>query len=106
MSHHFAILSPNTSNANGQSPIGPKAEIVNALGTMNTHPQSPGENVLWGPGVKLEMVNDEDPLKQILLTITEEEIAWLVIARMMQTFGWRVVDLETGDAVELIEEDD
>ena len=45
------------------------------------------------------MKND---LKQILLTITEEEIAWLVIARMMQAFGWRVVDLETGEAVGLV----
>ena len=106
MSHHFAILSPEPPSEKGPCPLGARAEIVASLGTMNTLPQKPGENILWGPGVKLEMVEGEDPLKQILLTITEEEIAWLVIARMMQAFGWRVVDLETGEAVELVEEEE
>lgn len=106
MSHHFAILSPKPPLEKGPCPLGARSEILKSLGTMNTLPQLPGESVLWGPGVKLEMVAGEDPVKQILLTITEEEIAWLVIARMMQAFGWRVVDLESGEAVELVEEEE
>ena len=73
--------------------------------SMNTAPEVPGGDVLYGPGIRLEMGPGEDPLKQILLTIVEEEIAWLVISRMAQALNWRIIDVETGDPVEIVVED-
>ena len=102
---HFVISSPLTSPSGGLAPLGDRRTIVDTLGGMNTCPEKPGEHILVGPGVRLEMREGEDPVKQILLTIVEEEIAWLVVARMAKTFNWRVLDVETGEEIEFIVED-
>jgi hypothetical protein len=67
---------------------------------MNTCPEREGEPFLYGPGIKLEMREGEDPVRQILLSIIEEEIAWLVIERIATTFNWKIIDFETGDEID------
>ncbi|MEE2908127.1 MAG: hypothetical protein VX527_09905 [Planctomycetota bacterium] len=105
MSHRFVICSQDPPGENGLAPLGARGDIVKQLGTMNTAPEQLGEDVLYGPGIRLEMSPNEDPLKQMILTIVEEEIAWLVIARMAHSMKWRIIDVETGDPVDIVTED-
>ena len=105
MSQRFVICSQQPPGDGGLAPLGSRRDIIAKLGTMNTAPAQAGESVLYGPGIRLEMGPDEDPVKQMLMTIVEEEIAWLVVYRLAKAMDWRIVDVETGDPVDFDEED-
>ena len=85
--------------------MGARKDIVAQLGTMNTSVERPGEDTLYGPGICLAMSPGEDPLKQMMLNIVEEEIAWLVIMKMARTLNWKILDGETGDEIDVLVED-
>ena len=104
MPHHYVIQSPDPVTPQGMAALGDRKMIVQQLGQMNTCPERDGEPFLYGPGIKLEMRQDEDPVRQILLSIIEEEIAWLVIERIVTTFNWKIIDFETGDEVRFEQE--
>ncbi|MCH2135058.1 MAG: hypothetical protein MK101_00585 [Phycisphaerales bacterium] len=94
MAQQFVILART---GNGDAPLGSRKEIVSRLAGLNTCPETDGEDVLWGPGIRIDLPPDQDPVRQMLLGIVEEEIAWLVIMRLARECQWRVVDMETGD---------
>ena len=106
MSQRFVICSQQPPGESGLAPLGTRRDIIEQLGTMNTAPAQEGESILYGPGIRLEMGPDDDPVKQMLMTIVEEEIAWLVISRMAHAMKWRVVDVETGIPVNLDEDEE
>ena len=96
MSKQFVIQS-RTADQDGQRiPLGDRAEIIAALAKFNTMAEADGESILWGPGIRIELPPDEDPICQMLLYIVEEEIARLPIVRLAKQFDWAVVDFETG----------
>ena len=70
--------------------------MLRDLSRFNTAPEREGEDVLYGPGIRLELPPGQDTVNQILLTVTEEEIAWLVIMRLAKTFDWKIVDMNSG----------
>jgi hypothetical protein len=37
-----------------------------------------------------------DEVGQIMISISDEEIAWPVLQRMTKALGWMLVDLDTG----------
>jgi hypothetical protein len=92
----YVILSKRTANNNGMVPIGSRDQIVGDLSLFNTAPEREGDDVLYGPGIRLELPPGQDTINQILLTITEEEIAWLVITRLTKAFDWKLVDTTSG----------
>ena len=92
----FAIMSKQRSNGNGMLPIGSRTQVLRDLSRFNTAPEREGEDVLYGPGIRLELPPGQDTVNQILLTVTEEEIAWLVIMRLAKTFDWKIVDMNSG----------
>ena len=96
MNQTFVILSPEESSSGGLAPIGTRDEIVKALEPLNTAPERAGEDVLWGPGIRIDLPPDKDPVDQMLLTVVEEEIAFLVIMRIGRICQWRMLDPETG----------
>lgn len=96
MNQTFVILSPEESGKNGLAAIGTRAEIIKKLDTLNTSPERPGEDVLWGPGIRIDLPPEKDPVDQMLLTVVEEEIAFLVIMRIGRICQWRILDPETG----------
>ncbi|MCH2152256.1 MAG: hypothetical protein MK089_02845 [Phycisphaerales bacterium] len=100
MPHHYVIHSPNPVTSQGMAPLGDRKTIIQQLGQMNTCPERDGEPYLYGPGIRLEIRQDEDPVRQILLSIVEEEIAWLVIERIATTFNWKIIDFESGDEID------
>jgi len=96
MGKQFVIQS-RTADTDGQRvPLGSRSEIVNSLSLFNTQAEVEGGNELWGPGIRLELPPNEDPIRQMMLYIVEEEIAWLPIVRLAKQFDWSVMDLETG----------
>jgi hypothetical protein len=101
VSSQYVILSksdaPASSSSNGMPPIGSRREIIRSLSGYNTAPESSDDDTtLYGPGIRLELPPGQDPVTQMLLTVVEEEIAWLVILRLAKAFAWKIVDMNTG----------
>jgi len=81
---------------NGLPPIGSRDELLGRLSHYNTAPESEqSDEVLFGPGIRLEMPPG-DSINQLLLSITEEEIAWPVMLRLCRDFKWSILDPNTG----------
>ena len=96
MAQQFVILSKQESSSGELMPLGDRKEFLAQLSQLNTHPSRPGEDILFGPGIRLELPPDEDPIKQVLLTIVEQEIAWLVIMRLARKLDWKIMDPLSG----------
>jgi hypothetical protein len=97
MAQQFVILARS---GDGTAPLGTRAEVIAQLGGLNTMPEREGEDTLWGPGIRIDLPPDKDPVTQMLLSIVEEEIAWLVIMRLARECKWKVLDMETGRELE------
>jgi|TARA_B100000959_G_scaffold262204_1_gene300406 hypothetical protein len=96
MNKQFVIQSRTCNNDGTRVPLGNRQEIIDDLGRFNTATEVDGGNVLWGPGIRIELPPDEEKIQQMLLFIVEEEIAWLPIVRLAKQFDWSVMDIETG----------
>lgn len=97
MPSQFVILSKQSASNNGMAPLGPRKQLITDLARFNTAPeQTSDDEVLYGPGIRLELPPGQDPVSQLLLTVVEDEIAWLVIMRLAKTFNWKIVDTESG----------
>jgi hypothetical protein len=42
------------------------------------------------------MTPGQDPVTQMLLTLVEEEIAWLSVMRLARVCQWRIVEVDSG----------
>lgn len=91
----FVILSPEPSKNGGLAPIGSRAEIVAELRDLNTSPEKEGGEMLYGPGIRIELPPGE-PVTQMLMTLTEEDIAWHVVMRLVKTMKWKLLDPMSG----------
>lgn len=95
MSKQFVIQSRTAGQDGNRVPLGTRSEIVESLARFNTLAEVEGGDILWGPGIRIELPM-EDVIQQMLLYIVEEEIAWLPIVRLAKQFDWSVTDIETG----------
>jgi len=95
MSKQFVIQSRTARQDGNRVPLGNRDEIVESLSRFNTLAEVEGGDMLWGPGIRIELPPD-DEVQQMLLHIVEEEIAWLPIVRLAKQFDWSVTDIETG----------
>ena len=100
MNKQFVIQSRTEDPSGQRTPLGSKEVIVNELSKFNTMAEVEGDNMLWGPGIRIDLPPGEDPIKQMMLYIVEEEIAWLPIVRLAKQFDWSVMDIETGRELE------
>jgi hypothetical protein len=96
MAQQFVILSRDPASNNGMAPIGRRDEIVHTLSRFNTAPERDGDDVLYGPGIRIEMPPGQETVTQMLMSITEEEIAWLVVMRLARELKWKILDPESG----------
>jgi hypothetical protein len=93
----FAIMSREPANAHGMAALGSRREIVASLTTFNTAPDREGaDETLYGPGILISLPPEADPVTQMLVVITEEEIGWQVVLRLGKHFKWKLVDMSTG----------
>jgi len=82
------------------APLGSRKDVVAALALYNTAPdgskRNTGMEVLWGPGMVLEFPAAADEVNQVMISVSDEEIAWPVLQRLSKALGWMMVDLESG----------
>ncbi len=80
--------------------LGSRREVQRSLEPFNV--ASDGSvasyGVLWGPGiaVQLPMVDDRDPVMQLLVSLNDESIAWPVLERVCRVLGWKMMDPKSG----------
>ena len=97
----FVIMAREGATRNGPvPPLGARRQILADLYQCNTGPEREGDDVLYGPGFRLELTPGQDPVTQMLLTITEDEIGWLALMRVAKKLQWRILDPNTGRALE------
>ncbi len=94
---HLVVISNEPGSDKGMAPLGSRTEILTKLSALNTHPEATGGDVLYGPGIELFLSPQQDPILQMMLDVTDEDIAWLVIERIGRTLQWKFVDLATGN---------
>jgi len=73
-----------------------RADLVGRLAGFNTAPERPGDDVLYGPGIRIDLPPEQDPVGQLLLTVVDEDIAFSVIRRILGEFPWRILDPISG----------
>ena len=97
-SRQLVILSGEPPAREGAlSPIGVRREILSKLAKCNTAPDTTGDgDVLYGPGFRIELAPNQDPLTQMLVTVNEEEIGWQVLTHLVHHFHWKLLDPTTG----------
>ncbi len=95
VSQQLVILARAESMDDGLPPLGSRDEILERLAGLNTAPAQAGEDVLYGPGIRIELPPG-DPVSQMLMTVVEEEIAWQVIMRLAKDMQWKLRDMATG----------
>lgn len=93
---HLVILSRESSRNGELAPIAPRAELVRQLLDRNTGPEREGDDVLYGPGIEIQLPPGQDPIRQMILLITDEDIAWTVILRLARELKWKISDPYSG----------
>jgi len=80
--------------------LGSRREVERVLSPFNCAGDGSAASygVLYGPGitVQLPMVDDRDPVVQLLVTLTDEAIAWPVLERVCRTLEWKMMDPKSG----------
>lgn len=91
----FVILSAEPSSQ-GMAVLGSRSSLLRDLAAFNCAPESEGADTLWAPGITIELPPGQDEITQMLMTIVEDEIAWLTIVRIVRHFGWKLLDPSSG----------
>ncbi len=92
----LVVLSAAPADDRGLSAIGSRKEVEERLARLNTSADGSGDETLYGPGVEFQLAPDQDPVVQMLMMVSDEDIAWQVIERMGRTLQWKFVDINTG----------
>lgn len=83
-------------------PMGTPGEVRAALSNFNTAPDgAPARagalmEILYGPGMIVEMPVNQESVVQAMVTINDEDSAIPVLLRACRARGWTMVDLDTG----------
>ncbi len=92
----FVISARHRPNDDSLPPIMDRTALLDALAGINTHPESVGSLRLYGPGVRIDLP-DEDAPRQLLLTLDDEDIAWPYLFRLAKRLPVRILNLETNE---------
>lgn len=60
-----------------------------------------GGALLYGPGMIVEIPQPSDNgagVRQAMVTVKDEDLAWSVLWRLCRKHGWKMVDPETGQS--------
>jgi hypothetical protein len=92
-SSEFVVQSRQKGEPGTLVPIGTRAEIEAALALLNTAPEAPGGDILYGPGFEMHFTAGQDPVLQILVTQTEDSsIFRATIWEIAKRLQWKLVD--------------
>ena len=96
MSKHYVIQARVEEDSTERKSLGTREYILSSLATYNTMPEKEGDDMLWGPGIRIELPPTEGDVQQMLLHFVEDELAWDILPRLAKQFDWSVTDIETG----------
>jgi len=81
---------------NGMAEIGRRSDVIRDLERLNTAPEVEGGDILYGPGFQIELAPGQDPVTQMLMTINDQDIAWIAIMDIAKKLEWKLLDPMTG----------
>ncbi len=96
MSKHYVIQARVEEDSTERKSLGTREYILSSLASYNTMPEKEGDDMLWGPGIRIELPPTEGDVQQMLLHFVEDELAWDILPRLAKQFDWSVIDIETG----------
>ena len=80
--------------------MGSIRHVLDALSRHNTAPDgSPAKSsvrLLYGPGMLVEIADAGDEVRQIMVTMTDDDFAFPILARLCREQQWTMMDPETG----------
>jgi len=91
------------SEGGGFLPLGARDEVLRFFASVNTTPDRPATDVLYGPGICVELPPSQDPVLQVTVKVTEDELFEILflgtsnepigrMLRMALSRGWRFFD--------------
>lgn len=97
-------VSPTDDDDRGLPPLGEQADILRILERYNTAPDNgpPGKKAelglatLHGPGMVVEYSTADRSVRQLMVTMTDDDFAFPVLARLCREQRWALLDPETG----------
>lgn len=78
------------------APLGARMDLLERLSGFNTSPERAGEDLLFGPGLELHLPPGQDPVLQMLMTVSDHDIAWIAVMEIARKLGWKILDPQTG----------
>lgn len=87
----------------GLQPLGSREDVLRFFATVNTTPDRPGTDVLYGPGISVQLPPAQDPVQQVTVNVTEDELFEILftgtaiepmgrLLRAAHARGWRFFD--------------
>jgi len=94
------LIGPETKGG-GAAPLGPIKELRATLANFNTGtdgapPSNTGTELLYGPGMVIEVPTSQAIVNQAIANLSDEELAWPVLTRLCKALNWKMMDIETG----------
>jgi hypothetical protein len=84
----------------GLEPLGSQRAVTEILAKYNTAPDGApartGLIALHGPGLVAEMPTADDEVRQVMVTMTDEDFAFPVLLRLCRERLWTMMDPESG----------
>lgn len=99
------VLTPLAAARDADEPaaLGTVSDVTAALARYNTAPDGKapsatgvGAVTLYGPGLLMEMVPIEGEVRQVMVTMTDDDFAFPVLLRLCREQKWTMLDPETG----------
>jgi len=101
----FYVLQKPRPKADGGGflPLGSRDDVIRFFATVNTTADRPGTDVLHGPGIRVELPPAQDPVQQLTINVTEDELFEILftgtsiepmgrLLRAALARGWRFFD--------------
>jgi len=97
----YVLMTAQTTPGGGLSALGSAGAVKEILANFNTAPdggptKSLGTEMLHGPGMVMDIPTSTESVTQVMVSVTDEEIAWPVLSRLCKVRNWKLVDLESG----------
>lgn len=93
---------PGGGHDEGLPALGTVLAVLGALARYNTGTDGTvtkngsGAVMMYGPGMVMEMVPIDGEVKQVMVTMTDDDFAFPVLMRLCREQRWTMLDPETG----------
>lgn len=97
----LVLAGPADADADEQPTLGTRREVLASLSKFNTAPDVPEGELLYGPGLTMQIPPGAEEISQLLVAVIEEDMAWSVLTRICRATHWQLLDLDSGRSLSL-----